>query len=244
MKDNIGERFQDLTKYHREKMDFKPLDWCKKPDIYKSYENADKIALPRGIDFPNKHVLEALAERKSVRRFSDEQITIKELSLLMWANGGIQRVEHGYEFRTSPSAGALYPIETYFVANDIEGIESGIYHYSVKDHTVELVKVGDFSLDVAKAALDQDMCALAPIVILWTAIFERSRWKYKQRAYRYVYLDAGHMAENLVLASTAIGLGTCQIGAFYDDDINSLIGVDGVEESIVYASVAGHLPKI
>jgi len=242
MDEKIGDRFQEVTKYHREKMDFKPLDWCKKPDIYKSYQDADKVALPRGIDFPNKHVLEALAERKSVRRFSNGQITIKELSMLLWATGGIQRVEHGHEFRTSPSAGALYPIETYFVANNIEAVDKGIYHYSVKDHVIEKIKGGDFRIVAAKAALNQEMCALAPAVIIWTAIFGRSKWKYKQRAYRYIYLDMGHMAENLALCATALGMGTCQIGAFYDDEFNEIIGVDGVEEGIVYASVAGHLP--
>ena len=96
---------------------------------------------------------------------------------------------------------------------------------------------------MAQAALDQEICAEAPVVFVWSAIFNRSKWKYKQRAYRYVYLDAGHIAENLALSATSIGLGSCQIGAFFDDEVNRIIEVDGVEESAIYLSVVGHLEK-
>jgi SagB-type dehydrogenase family enzyme len=75
------------------------------------------------------------------------------------------------------------------------------------------------------------MCVTAPVVFIWTAVFGRSKWKYAQRAYRYIYLDAGHIAENLALASTSITCGSCQIGAFFDDEINSIVGVDGTEEA-------------
>jgi len=84
------------------------------------------------------------------------------------------------------------------------------------------------------------MCAAAPAVFVWTAIVERSKWKYRQRAYRYIYLDAGHIAENLALTAVSLGLGTCQIAALFDDEVNSILGVDGVEETAVYMSVAGH----
>ena len=82
-------------------------------------------------------------------------------------------------------------------------------------------------------------CATAPAVFAWTAIFARSTWKYGQRAYRYIYLDAGHIAENLALTAVSLDLGTCQIGALFDDEVNKLLEVDGVEESIVYMSVVG-----
>jgi SagB-type dehydrogenase family enzyme len=84
------------------------------------------------------------------------------------------------------------------------------------------------------------MCLEAAAVFIWTAIFDRSKWKYEQRAYRYVYLDAGHIAENLALAATGIGLGTCQIGALFDDEVNRIVGVDGTEESVIYMSVVGY----
>ena len=87
--------------------------------------------------------------------------------------------------------------------------------------------------------MDQDMCAGASVVFIWTALFQRSKWKYKQRAYRYVYLDAGHVGAQLALAATALDLGSCQIGALYDSEVNDLVGVDGEEESVVYMSVVG-----
>ena len=85
------------------------------------------------------------------------------------------------------------------------------------------------------------MCKYASVVIIWTAIFNRSKWKYGQRAYRYIYLDAGHIAENFALASTSLGLGSCQIAALFDDEVNELIGVNGKEESVIYMSVLGNL---
>ena len=94
--------------------------------------------------------------------------------------------------------------------------------------------------DIVLAALNQKMCIEAAAVFIWTAVFGRSKWKYKQRAYRYVYLDAGHIAGNLTLAATAAGLGTCQIGAIFDDEVNAIIGVDGKVESAIYLSLVGH----
>jgi SagB-type dehydrogenase family enzyme len=163
-----------------------------------------------------------------------------DLAFLLWASTGIQRTEHGYEFRTAPSAGALYPIETYIAASNVEDVVSGIYHYNIKNHLLEEIKSGNFANDLAHAALDQEMCADSSVIFIWTAIFRRSKWKYSQRAYRYIYLDAGHIAENLALAAASINCGSCQVGAFFDEEINSIVGVDGTEESSIYLSVVGH----
>jgi len=167
---------------------------------------------------------------------------LEELSYLLWACDGITRREKGYEFRTAPSAGALYPVETYVAANGVTGVIPGIYHYSVRHHALEQFRKGNLGEEVARAALDQGICASAPVVLFWTAIFERSRWKYGERAYRYVYLDAGHMAQNLALAAVSLGLGSCQIAATFDDEVNELLGADGEEESVLYMSVVGR-PK-
>jgi len=101
------------------------------------------------------------------------------------------------------------------------------------------LKTGDFRTDVARAALDQETAYWANVVFVWTAVFERSTWKYKQRAYRYAYLDAGHIAQNVALAAVTLGLGSCQIAALYDDEVNGLLGVDGVDESAIYMTVVG-----
>ena len=150
-------------------------------------------------------------------------------------------MERGYEFRTAPSAGALYPIETYLVANIVEDLDQALYHYNIEAHALETLKVGNFAEKTAHAALEQKMFTEAPVALIWTAVFERSKWKYAQRAYRYVYLDAGHIAQNLAVAATSIGLGSCQIGAFFDDEINQIVGVDSIDESAIYLSAVGHL---
>ena len=241
MKKEIGDKFQQDTKYFRYSMGEGRLDWNSQPDLYKSYPGCNKIKLDEPLVLSKLKLNDILKKRKSIRDFSDKPISKQQVSYLLWASTGIQRKELGFEFRTAPSAGALYPIETYLVINRIKDIPAGIYHYSIKDHFLEELKTGDFSIDIAKAALEQSMCRFAAAVFVWTAIFNRSKWKYGERAYRYIYLDAGHIAENLSLASTGIGLGSCQIAALFDDEVNEIIGVDGKNESVIYMSVVGNL---
>ena len=238
----VGDDFQKATKYNRSKSLGGNLNWADKPEIYKSYPSSKTVKLPKQHQESTLLFTEVLQRRKSVRTFSTQPLSKTDLAFLLWASTGIQRTEHGYEFRTAPSAGALYPIETYIAANNVEGMEKGIYHYNIRNHSLEELKTGCFGEAVAHAALDQEMCAAAPVVFVWTAFFKRSKWKYAQRAYRYIYLDAGHIAQNLALATASIACGSCQVGAFFDDDINSILGVDGTEESSICLSVVGH-PK-
>jgi SagB-type dehydrogenase family enzyme len=236
----IGDEFQKNTKHSCDRFLGGYLDLANKPKTYKKYPSAKVIPLSRNFAEESLTVVEALKRRKSSRSFSRKPLSINELAFLLWASTGVQRAERGYDFRTAPSAGALYPIETYLVVNNVEGLERALYHYSVEAHALEELKVGDFAVNIAQAALEQKMCANASVVFIWTAVFERAKWKYAQRAYRYVYLEAGHVAQNLALAATGVGLGSCQIGAFFDDEVNQMLGVDGAEESVVYLSVVGY----
>jgi SagB-type dehydrogenase family enzyme len=175
-----------------------------------------------------------------VRNYAvDRTLPLPLLSSLLWAAQGITAVARDFQFRSAPSAGALYPVETYLAARAVEGVEQGLYHFRPYAFDLELIKSGNFGEAVAAAALGQRMAADAQTVFLWTAVIERSRWKYRQRAYRYIYLDAGHIAQNLYLAGTAAGMGVCGIGAFYDDHLNALLGVDGVEETALYLASVG-----
>jgi SagB-type dehydrogenase family enzyme len=242
MAPNVGDDFQEGTKYRRGQQ-WTPLDWSKRPKTYKIYPSKKKIQL--SLQFPEHSIpfVEVLKKRKSIRSYSSKALGINDLSFLLWASTGIQRKQRGYEFRTAPSAGALYPIETYLVVDNVQGLNRGLYHYGIASHALEELGLGSFVEQIAHAALDQEMCLEAPVTFVWTAVFERSKWKYKQRAYRYVYLDAGHIAQNLALSATSIGLGSCQIGAIFDEEINEIIGVDGLEESAIYLSVVGH-PRV
>jgi len=235
----VGDRFQWETKYYVGKLGGGRLVWDTRPALYKEYAGAVKVELPSFVPSRPMSLDEAFRRRRSVRDFRAEPISLGQLSYLLWASTGIQRVEGGYEFRTAPSAGALYPIETYVVANDVRKLEAGVYHYSVRAHKLEQLELGEFRRQIAAAALGQEMCASAAVVLVWSAVFERCKWKYGQRAYRYIYLDAGHIAENLALAAVSLGLGSCEIGALFDDEVNALVGIDGEEESVIAMAVIG-----
>jgi len=239
MAEGIGDRFQSETKYKRDELPAGYLDWRKKPEPYKAYPDAPKVKLPGPAGTGGMPVWEAVGRRRSVRDFRRSPVSAADLSQLLWASQGVTKVMGEYALRSAPSAGALYPIETYLSVQMIEEIEPGIYHYGVRKHELELLRPGDFRAEVAEAALDQGFLAEAAIVLAWTAVFARSKWKYKERAYRYVYLDAGHIAQNVALAAVALGLGSCQIAALYDDEVNAILGVGGKEESIVYMTALG-----
>jgi len=237
--DGAGDRFQQETKYEPEKMSGHRLDWAGQPDLYKVYPQAEKIELPAFEPDKPMSLDKTLRRRKSIRDYQDRPISKGQLAYLLWASTGIQRIEGGYEFRTAPSAGALYPIETYVIANNVKALERGAYHYAIRSHQLELLEQRDLSRQIAAAALGQQMCAAAAAVFIWTAVFKRCKWKYGQRAYRYIYLDAGHIAENLALAAVSLNLGTCEIGALYDDHVNAIIGIDGKEESTICMAAVG-----
>jgi len=239
MQPGIGDTFQRETKYQRGHLPGGWLDWANRPEIYKRYPSAPKVRLSPPQLTGGVPVWEVIRQRRSVRNFRDTPMQETELSQLLWAAQGITRTIRGFGLRTAPSAGALYPVETYLVVHSVEGIEPGVYHYAVETHELDQLKVGDFRAAVARAALDQKIAYRANVVFVWTAIFERSKWKYRQRAYRYVYLDAGHIAQNVALGAVALGLGSCQIAAIYDDEANTLLDVDGVDESAIYMTVVG-----
>jgi SagB-type dehydrogenase family enzyme len=237
----IGDKFQQETKYHRNNING-GISLYNKPDLYKTYPKCKRILLPN-YKAPSVDLDEVIKNRKSIRNFSDKPLSIEQISYLLWASTGIQRKENNYEYRTAPSAGALYPIETYLVINNVEKIPKGIYHYNIKDHLIEELKQGDFRKHITHAALEQQMCYNAALVFIWTAIFDRSKSKYNQRAFRYIYLDVGHIAENLALASTGLRLASCHIAALFDDEVNQIINVDGKKESTIYMTVMGNLKE-
>ena len=234
----IGDKYQQETKYYRNRFGDE-LDWSLQPDKYKSYPDKPKIELSKPTNIKTESLIYAIQNRISIRDFSKKPLSKEQLSYLLWASTGIQRKERGFEYRTAPSAGALYPIETYILINNVDSVAQGVYHYNIKHNYLEELKKGNFRSAITRAALDQSMCFRAAAVFIWSAIFNRSKCKYGQRAYRYIYLDAGHIAENLALSATSINLGTCQIAALYDDEVNKIIDVDGIDESTIYLSVVG-----
>ena len=260
MLEHPGRAFQEETCYQREAMETRRLDWQSKPPTYKVYAHAPMFGLPTPApaldEDPAPDLWTCVARRRSVRSFGVIPLTLVDLSRLLWASTGVTTsfvTPHGQDFfRAAPSAGALYPIETYVVANKVEDLEPGLYHYRVAgvdilerpivegSHSLEQLKTGDLRAEITAAALDQPMCGKAGAVFLWTAVFARSEWKYRERAYRYFYLDAGHIAAQLSLAAVAQGLESCHVAAFYDGEANGLLGIDRRNEAVIYMTAVGN----
>ncbi len=213
------------------------------PSPYKMYPGAAVVPLPP-IPSPGGPALEAvIARRRSVREYGERAVTLEELSRLLHYSAGItDRRDPTPAFRAAPSSGALFPIEVYPVLFHVEGVAPGVYHYDVERHRLELVRAGDFRREVFRAALSQEMVLGAALVLVLTGVFSRVQWKYTDRSYRYLMLEAGHIGQNVYLAATALSLGACAIGAFFDDDLNSLLGLDGQDEATVYLLALGPMP--
>jgi len=210
------------------------------PPGVKRYKGAKMISLPKP-DFTGEPLEKILPKRRSVRNYAEVKITLAELSQLLFAAQGISGYEQGYAFRTAPSAGALYPLEIYAVVMRVEGVSPGIYHYVIGSHGLELVKSGDFKRKLIDAALGQEMVGDAAVTFIISAVFDRTTFKYGERGYRYVYVEAGHVSQNLFLQATSLGLGSVCVGAFYDDKINALINVDGTDEAVIYMHSVGKI---
>jgi len=239
VKEVAGDTFQQETKYHRGKLPTGGLDRVKKPELYKRYHNVPVTELDPPLISAGGRIWEIIKNRRSVRSFGGPEITADEISQLLWATQGITVGDRNFVLRAAPSAGALYPIETYLIINRVKGLEPGIYHYEIETHALSQLKSGNFREKGARAALDQVAVETADTVFIWSAVFDRAKWKYKQRAYRYIYMEAGHIAQNLAIAAVELGLGTCQIGALYDDEVNGILGLDGYNESVIYMSSVG-----
>jgi SagB-type dehydrogenase family enzyme len=180
-----------------------------------------------------------LAKRRSLRKYENRPLLLQELSQLLWAANGVTRKQGRYLLRTAPSAGALYPVETYVLVTRVESLAPGIYHYEVPLHRLACLRSGSFGEELAQAALHQTMIAKAPCTFVWSMLPGRSQWKYGERAYRYICMDAGHIAQNVALTAVSLGMGSCQIAAFTDAEVNRVLALDGKEETALYITAVG-----
>jgi len=212
----------------------------KRPPQYKTYHGSEKVKLPKP-EYRGMILEETIEQRRSVRNYSKKPITTLQLSQLLFAAQGITGKIYGQPLRAAPSAGALYPFEIYVVVNNVRDLQRGIYHYSVLDHALELVRAGDFRRKITDAGLEQEMLGDAAVTFVLSAIFDRLRCKYGERGFRYAYMEAGHISQNIYLQSVSLGLGSVCVGAFLDEKVNQLIEVDGRKEAAIYLHPVGAL---
>ena len=207
-----------------------------RPFRFRTYPSSLRVPLPgRDLALPGD-LAGALATRASVRAFQLRPMTIECLGRLLFACNGVLGTRHvdgmtAYA-RSTPSAGGLYPLELYIVCQSIESLPDGIYHYDARSHELERRRLGMFHGTLSDLTIGQEMIREANLVIVITALFFRTMWKYGQRGYRYVWLDAGHLGQNLYLVAQALGLGPVAIGGFFDHEVNQLLMLPADEDSI------------
>ncbi len=206
---------------------------------FMSYEDAERAALPKPKEEAGPGLWKAMAGRRSVRLFQDVPISLEQLTRLLWAAQGVTARSGEHLLRTTPSAGARYPCETYVLVNRVEGLKPGSYHLCIHDWALEFIKPGELAADLVRAAMNQKFLGQASVVLAWTAICRRVLWRYQKRGIRYIFQDAGHIGQNVALAAVAMGLGCCAVGAYYDDEIAEVIGIDREREYPVYLNAVG-----
>lgn len=189
----------------------------------------ERVKLPEPRYDSETSVEEALSQRRSVRAYSGESLTLEEVSQLLWAAQGITAPWGG---RTAPSAGALYPLELYVAVGNVEGLDQGVYRYIPEDHELKKVKDGDVRVELADAALGQKSVRDAAMDLVFTAAYERTTVKYDERGERYVQMEAGHAAQNVYLQAVALDLGTVVIGAFVDGEVKRIMNIEEQEEPL------------
>lgn len=208
-------------------------------ETFKEYPDAPKIELPRSWELAEARITPLLQNRRSLRKYMMEPIKLEELAFMLWASQGITAKSDSHSFRTAPSGGALYPVETYLSANLVEDLDPGLYHFDPRNFCLDQISKGDSATEVAACCLDQKFMASSAVTFIWSAVLRRTLSKYGNRGMRYVLLDAGHICQNLLVAAESTGSGACPVAAFYDNEMNSLLGLDAAEETVIYTAAVG-----
>ena len=202
--------------------------------IVKSYTDAECLQLPT----PNRlsaSLTETITGRRSRRDYSGTSISLGQVSTLLQYACGVTDFVPAYKYarlplRTFPSHGGLQAPEVYLSVQAVDGLPTGIYHYRAIEHALEPLTSGNHSQRLCTLAFDESYVECSAVVFLITGYYERLRWKYGERAYRFMCIDAGFLGENLYLVAEALGLGACAISGFAQDGVEELLGIDGKEE--------------
>lgn len=205
---------------------------------------AARVSLPRDFSgVPMKDGLIALMrDRRSARVYTQESMTLEQLSFLLWATQGVKglRGKSYATLRTVPCGGARHEFETYLLLRQVDGLRPGAYHYLPMEHALEYLHPEEhLEQAISDSLVGQSWAAKANVVFYWAAVPYRAEWRYGIYAHRNILIDVGHVGQNLYLACTGLGLGTCGIGAFSHACCNQLFGLDGDEEFVVYAAPVG-----
>jgi SagB-type dehydrogenase family enzyme len=248
MKNRQGKKLRDFLKDDiRMETDFENSDQnlgIPAPPVEKACSpGAQKISLPDPQEWEHLgdvSVREAVAQRRSRRKFSKTPLSLSELAYLLWCTQGIRKKAGDRTLRMVPSAGNRHAFETYIAALNVAGLQQGIYRYLPLTH--ELVFESEplhLSERLIEAALEQPFAGHCAVTFIWTVVPYRMEWRYREASYKVIALDAGHVCQNLYLACESIDAGTCAIAAYNQKAADRLLDVDGDDEFVVYMSPVG-----
>ncbi len=200
-----------------------------------------RLPSPDRIVTPPTDLRAAIEQRESVRVYGRQPLSLEELGFLLWCTQGVRKIVPGQAtFRTVPSAGARHALETYLLVNTVVDLPPGLYRYLALEHALQEVnRDPDIALSITRACLNQNFVRTSATTFFWTAYAPRMTWRYGERGYRYLFLDAGHVCQNLYLAAEAIQCGVCAIGAFLDAEMNGLLSIDGEKQFLLYLATVG-----
>lgn len=243
MENEIGQEFFKQTKY--ENLDKSPQKkGVPLPDIQlPKTKQAQTESLPK-VDKMNPQIdsfSKLVKQRETLRQYSNEFLDIEELAYLLWATQGVKAItDYPVTKRTVPSAGSRHPFETYLLVNRVQGLVPGLYRYLAVEHELEKIpSPDDINEQITQGCLKQKHVADSAVTFIWVAVPIRTVWRYSQRGYRYMLLDAGHVCQNLYLAAESINCGVCAIAAYDDDLVNQALGLDGVNLFAIYLASMG-----
>lgn len=213
------------------------------PPLELDYDRSARLIdlpAPRSLNIGAHDLTTTIQNRRSIRRYSDQPLSLEVLSYLLWCTQGIKDMLPNATRRNVPSAGARHAFETYLLVNKVDGLEPGLYRFIASGHKLVLVNSDSEITDkIADAALKQDHIRKSAVTFIWVAVTYRMTWRYGERGYRYLHLDAGHVCQNLYLAAEANDCGVCAVAAFDDDALNSLLGFDGETLFVIYMATVG-----
>ena len=238
----IGKEFMEKTKYqYLEKSD--QIKGLPQPplELPPTEKHVIELPDPNSTELIEIPINAAINNRVSIRSYSDDPLLLEELSYLLWSTQGVKDVvQRPSTLRTVPSAGARHCFETYLLVNKVDGLKPGLYRFLAIEHKLQEVNLSsEISEKVTKSCFNQRFVKKSAVTFIWTAVAYRMMWRYGERGYRYMHLDAGHVCQNLYLSAENIDAGVCAIAAFNDDQLNKLLGIDGEDQFAIYVAALG-----
>ena len=244
MENTIGRQFIEMTKYkHQEKsLQSQGAPW---PQLQLPLpEGAEMVNLPAGKDLKldKLDLIHLVEKRETFRSYTEQSLTLQELAFLLWGTQGVKSLlpDKPVTKRTVPSAGSRHAFDTDLLVNRVDGLQPGLYRYLALDHQLARLPAPQEICDIlTEACTRQVHVKNSAVTFFWIAEQQRMTWRYCQRGYRYMFLDAGHVCQNLYLLAEAIGCGVCAIAAYDDDLVNVALNLDGVEQFAIYIATLG-----